>query len=169
MHSIWRFIGDNASEIIALSAFFLATYQFYLSRKSSKLSVIPHIAHYISTAKSDGVAIFEFVISNTGLGPAKICEWKFLLEDKNISDSKFQNIENYLNHIFSGKKPWFTSGKLGVGHLMSSGEKFRILRVRLEIENLNDLKEIEENLNKLDLIIEYESIYGDYFILSTKD
>jgi hypothetical protein len=100
---VWKLLGENVSELIALSAFFLAVYQIYLSRVSSKISVIPHITNYASTTRNDKSAVYEFIIANTGVGPAKITSWKILLNGSDIEKTEYKNIESYLNYLRTGK------------------------------------------------------------------
>lgn len=165
---MWEIIGNNTSEIIALSAFILAAYQLYLSRKSSRLSVIPHIAHYASTTRNNGSAIYEFTIANTGMGPAKLTEWQLLFDGQDIEKSEYQVIDNYLNYLCAGKKSSITVGNLSEDHMIASGEQFKVLRVQVNIEKQIEFYDLEKSLDRLDLRVKYQSVYGDKYLLSTQ-
>lgn len=165
---MWELLGENVSEIIALSAFVLAVYQLYLSRMSSKISVIPHITHYASTTRNDKSAIYEFRIANTGMGPAKITSWKVLLDGSDIEKSEYKSIENYLNYLRAERNSSTTVGNLSEGHMIAIGERYTVLSIQIEIDKQSEFCVLEKELNRLDLVVDYKSVYGVKYFMSTK-
>jgi len=167
MSYIWNIVGNNMEAIVAVCALLLTIYQFISSHKHNKLSVTPYIANYSETTENDNNAVFSFEVANNGIGPAKIKTWEVCLNKENIEKSKFSSLENYVNYVLAGRKSSVSFGHLQKGHLMSIGEVKNVLKVTADINNKKEFIEIKEELNKLGLIVKYQSIYGDEYTLDT--
>lgn len=110
----------------------------------------------------------KFSVSNNGLGPAEITKWKVLLNTVELKFTEHSTVDSVIKNVLNGRKFGFTVGTLDVGYVMPSNEKKEVLFIHCAIKDEDDFKEIEKSLNKLDLIVEYKSMYGEIFNVDTR-
>ncbi|MCW8983096.1 MAG: hypothetical protein OQK13_03540 [Gammaproteobacteria bacterium] len=168
LSQIWSWLGCNAAEIIATSAMTFTAYQVIVTRRHNKISVRPHLAESSDRNRKPGEGVLAFVVSNNGLGPAVIKKWEVLLDGEEINISDHDAAESVIRDLLKEKEFNFTIGTLGEGYVMPSNELKKVLIVHFKCKSDDDFNSVETSLNSLDLIIEYESMYGEKFKLDTR-
>ena len=83
--NIWKFFGENAGEVIALSALGFAIWQGYIARRHNKLSVRPHLT--FTSMLLDKEPHLTVNIKNNGLGTAIITDYKVILDGVTQDDN----------------------------------------------------------------------------------
>ncbi len=162
-----------ASVVVALASAIIGGCALWLSKqadkrneKQARLSVKPLLQ--IVSDKSDPILHqwLEFKIINQGLGPAIIKNFILKFDDKELTRN------NYNSHISKVKE------KLGGRGIEGLDMGFFIRDSVIKAEESNLLLKIEYNaeeydfdcLNKIDILVEYYSIYKDeIFTCSIKD
>jgi hypothetical protein len=162
----WNVLLGVASTVIALSALGLAIWQGYVTHRHDRLSVRPHLTAPVSTNVKDGIARLEVV--NNGLGPATILAFEVLLDGKAVEPRTWNKAETMVRALFSSTKWDGTFGELGPGYLMPAGQRFTILECRFGPMSPEEMRKIETTFNRSNLVVEYESLYGERFRYSTE-
>ena len=160
---MWETFGENAAEVIALCALGLTSYQAYLSRAHNRLSLKPHLTRFTHRSRNLGQGVLAFQVLNNGVGPAFITSFEILLDGNSVSD-----IDQALKEVLGVKKFNSTVATLGTDYSMLAGEKREILILAFRLEGGEELSEIEGKLDRFDLVIEYQSVYGEKAILDTR-
>lgn len=138
-----------------------------LQREHNRLSVRPHL---VRARKAQGKDILGYTISvdliNNGLGPAIITNFQASYCNKNydsiqdaVSNAVLQNFEYELNATDITR-----NYAVRVGEAVNLG----MLKVTGNPNNWNEPQEIDKQLEDVHLRIEYESLYGDVFVLDSK-
>lgn len=141
---------------ISLSAFGVAVWQGYLTRKHNRLSVKPML-HF-----NTGIVGDDYVIElrNTGVGPAILKDCKITFNGNKIGDNPHHIIKNLFN-------------KLGIEHLsggayipgenesMAPGDKHNIFKIYNLKYNEETKDRIINDILWLQIAIKYESIYSE--------
>jgi len=165
---IWNWLGNNIAEIIGLCALVFTAYQAYILRKHNKLSVRPHLSDFNERSRSENESTLAFKIVNNGLGPAEITDWSLQLNGEELKYSEHETVENLINNVLGGRVIGFTIGALGVGYMMPINEIKTILNLRFKVESEENFDSILNSFDGLDLIVEYKSMYGDFYTLDTR-
>lgn len=163
MQSIYNFIGQYAAEIIAGCALGLTVYQAYLSRRHSRLSVRPHLTQFIHRDKKPGQAMLMYRLLNNGVGPAFIKSFQILLDGQLVVDP-----DRALASVLSGRRYNHSITQLGDDYAMIAGEARDILILVLPLAEGEALEQVEAELNRFDLVVEYESAYEESRTLDTR-
>jgi hypothetical protein len=160
----------NADKIVSFSAILisLATmaiylYQTHLIQKQQHASVMPYLL--IGTS-SHNEKHFSFGVENNGLGPALIEEINVIFRGK-----KYKNCD--LSDFFYGYNPQkdtlnFSNGDISAGMLIPSGKTM----INVEAYDKNSATKMKLYFwseRTLNVEIVYSSIYGEKWIVSTKD
>ncbi|WP_131826059.1 hypothetical protein [Salinivibrio kushneri] len=160
---MWQLLGENASEIIALCALGLTSYQAYISRAHNRLSLKPHLTRFTHRSRQPDHGVLVFEIMNNGVGPAFINSFEILLDGKRV-----QNLDGALQKALGQRQSNSTVATLGDDYAMPAGEKREILILAISLSDGEDLSGIEETLKRFDLIVEYQSVYGERAKLDTR-
>lgn len=163
----------TASIFIAICALFLTLYGLWATRRHNRLSVTPHLCSVTNKLMTDAGLVFSFDISNNGIGPARIKKFvlfrngqEFPKPENDITDYVDSLIREHLaNRIKFQIKFTFNFGNdvsLKVGDTKCLTEIF-FPDVKGEGQSAA-LKTLEG----LDVLIEYESYYGQKFIFDTR-
>ncbi|OOE63666.1 hypothetical protein BZG19_16010 [Salinivibrio kushneri] len=100
---------------------------------------------------------------NNGVGPAFINSFEILLDGKRV-----QNLDGALQKALGQRQSNSTVATLGDDYAMPAGEKREILILAISLSDGEDLSGIEETLKRFDLIVEYQSVYGERAKLDTR-
>lgn len=166
--SVWEFLGDNTAEVVALCALFFTAFQLHATRKHNKLSVKPHLVTFVNRNREPGKGSLSAKLMNNGLGPAIIKNYQIYLDGKMLEIKSSKEAEETLKKILHDKKLITTSATLlGKRYAMPSKESKDIMIVNFVLERDNEFEEIESRL-KFDLVVEYESIYGEEYIFDSR-
>lgn len=153
---------DYLSIVIAFLAIVLTTYTAYFTRKHNRLSVKPHL----DCLRSHFPDSCFLKIENSGLGTALITDMTFTYNNKKYKRIKdcyddFLKDNKQLNLFIDNEKTGLLSIEDNEGFALAAGkELFLIKIIPLKSEKL-DWNEIKRNFtDKLDLNIEYKSLYN---------
>ena len=158
--------NEQVSLLVACLALGLTIWQGRATIRHNKLSTKPMIEVNRRYYKR---GLREVIIKNNGLGPAILTSLKVMLNDKVIveaqnNDGCEQNdMTDFIKKIQLIKYPYSTMSP-GVGRSILAGEEITLFTFEKESLDPAALKVLYELDSKLDLQIEYESIYKDKFI-----
>ncbi len=170
--TVWRFLGDNWTEIAALSALGLAVYQYVATRRHNRLSVKPHVdSHFDTGSNENGEGWLIFKLSNNGLGPALIRKFQITQAGRVLADINPGTIRPLLGEL-KLKSDDIRVGTLKSGRALRAGEDFIVLSIKFTAEAMciqSLVDNIEEIIDRnFDLEVEGESIYGEKFEVKKK-
>jgi len=100
---------------------------------------------------------------NNGVGPAFIKSFEVLLDGNPVKD-----MDKALREVLGDRKLDSTVARFATDYAMSAGEKRDILILAFPLDEGEDLEQIEEKLDRFDLIIKYASVYGQKAQLDTR-
>jgi len=154
-----------ASAFIALAALGASIYDGYLNRKHNILSVTPQLLlNYYPFEHQEGEIGIKLV--NRGLGPAVIKKLTLKIDDKAFDFANFEGdgTEKMLdirNALDLGQAPVFTSFILEDSYIDNDSSVY-LLFIRKTATESQKLK-FANQLHKVNVSIDYESIYGEIF------
>lgn len=167
---ISKIVLPLASTLTACVAIYFTWQQSKSNRQHNELSVRPAICSNLDTHLNE----LTFTITNKGLGPAIVDEFKFYHKDELITYAKFEEIVNEKYRKFSAfKKPPITSNQTQDSYI-AKDETITVLKLILSdkppLPNISDIfSEVESTF---DLEFEYTSFYKqtttEKFHFSTK-
>ena len=126
------------------------------------MSLKPHLTRFIHVLQEQQNGVICFEIINNGVGPAFIKSFKVFMNGNLIS-----NVESEIKNLLDDYQNTLTVINLTDDYVMKSGEKQEILKVNFNFKEGQSIQQVEELLKCLDLIIEYQSVYGTKDIFST--
>lgn len=159
----------TSEKILSISAIFISVctlivflYQTNLIRKQQYMSVFPYIqiGNY-----GVGSPYYKYVIRNDGIGPA-------LIKSINITDKhgkSYSDIVDYVNSTISEKDSiGFYYANITKGRLIPEKDFVEVIVVDdKKIKSSEHLHNIL-NANGVNVEIEYESIYGESWLITNK-
>jgi hypothetical protein len=156
--NIWKFIGENASEVIAFSALGLAMWQGYIARRHNKLSVRPYLT--FSSKFLDEEPHFTVDIKNNGLGTAIITDYKVILDGVTQKDTGKSYVIEVCRKLqipdrFSSAGRYFE-----VGCSISAGESQNVIKIVLNKGAFLDREIAYKELERVQFKIKYKCLYG---------
>ena len=84
-----------------------------------------------------------------------------------MNGNLISNVESEIKNLLDDYQNTLTVINLTDDYVMKSGEKQEILKVNFNFKEGQSIQQVEELLKCLDLIIEYQSVYGTKDIFST--
>ncbi len=157
------FLGQHAAEIIALCALGLTIYQAIVGRRHNVLSVQPYITEFNHREISPGRGLLAFRLMNHGIGPAFITGFQILLDGKPVKD-----VDDALAEVLKDKKYNHSITRLGEGYAMPAGETKDVLILEMPLGPDESLDEIEDRLDRFDVVVDYRSAYKKSATLDTR-
>jgi hypothetical protein len=154
----WNWLGRNAQPIIALMALFVAVWAGYSSRRHNRLSVRPELMQYMEASEND--LIFRLGVQNCGLGPARILSFAITHQNQPISSMSLRGISTFLNDLLQDVPSQITVDIINPRYVMPKDEKHDVLIIRFRDIKQDKAREVLGRLRRLDVAIEFESIYG---------
>jgi len=160
---LWRLVSDNSSELIALSALFLAIWQGVVSRNHNSLSVRPYLIFHVNNQCEEPQLSVE--LENVGVGPAVINHYSVLLDgvDQDLSkNSAFVEIAKQLNipdKTYGGGKVYSQGEAIPAG---GNAVIFKVITKHGKDEGF-DGENADNELGRIQIVIKYESLYGASF------
>ena len=146
----------TASAVIALCALGVTIWQGRQNYKHNKLSVRPFLGTFMYTdIVNKKTARRTFELMNCGIGPAIIKNFVLLYDGKEVSRNNRKIYYAFLQNLLADFEEVEISG-YGPGAAMQIGEKLLLLSFDYNFE-----KQDISFTNKLNLIVDYQSIYGD--------
>ncbi|WP_188860036.1 hypothetical protein [Marinobacterium nitratireducens] len=107
------------------------------------------------------------MLENNGVGPAFIKSFTVKLDGAVVSGYGYDPLEEVIEVILHGlrRKEYFSY--VGSGYALGVGEKRRMIDIRFLDCNAPDEEAMREKLKRIDVIIEYENLYGKMFRYSS--
>ena len=152
------------SIIIAFFALLTTIVQGIQNHRRNKIQVRPFLGASTQMHVSGDVGRYEFKLTNRGVGPAIIKKSILLFDSEVISQNDYQNYVDFLK----AKLKKYRSMQVGFvvpDRIMKADEEQMIWSFEYEIQNQN-----LSFLDKLALVVEYQSIYEDEtFVFDSRD
>jgi hypothetical protein len=156
--NIWKFTGENASEIIAFSALGLAVWQGYIARRHNKLSVRPYLT--FSSTFLDEEPHFTVDIKNNGLGTAIITDYKVLIDGATQEDTGKSYVIGVCRKLQIPNR-YSTAGRyFNVGDSISAGESQNVIKIVLNEGAFLDREISYKELERIQFKVKYKCLYG---------
>jgi hypothetical protein len=162
----WQDTIGMASVVIALCALIFSFWQAAESREHNRLSLKPHLTTWAQRQPDKGV--FDVELINSGLGPAIIKRFTFLLDGQPLGDGSNSKIEHELKRLFPSGSYEFGISSFENGYAMSSNERRTVFHVKFLKEPFPIASTVEQLLDRGDIEITYHSFYGEEFKYSSK-
>jgi hypothetical protein len=164
-NNAWDFVGNNAANIIALAATAFVAYQAWLTRKHNRLSVRPHLQTHSDIQRGEAagpntIDHYATELRNAGLGPAIITKWRLFFDGKEQIAPTAKEIDNIVKGLMPNSLS-ITTYYMGEEHVMRSGDSQTLLAVKVPSMSPEQLIAFEAQLDRLNIVIEYTSMYGD--------
>ena len=148
---------------VAALALFLTIWQGLQARRHNRLSVRPllEFGGYIGDGdkqKNKKNSKFEVTIVNRGVGPAIIKNFVLKIEGREKSRNNSQDYHDSLGELLENFKPLMNT-HLSSGSAVQAGEEIVVLRFKYNAKTDNI-----DFINKVEILVEYQSIYKDEII-----
>ena len=155
--------------IISLIATGVSIYALYQTRKYSRVSVVPHLDWHVNRHRVNEDITFSFVVKNTGVGPAIILDWWFLLHGKKHDSERSDQVIDLTRICLSGKARYAIKrhGNPGVGSIMPAGQEICIAEIFVPGLKVEQEPLFEQWIRALDFEVRYQSLHGEVFLFST--
>lgn len=169
MISTVDFLTRNAALIVSLCALFLTITELFTARKHNRLSVKPLLTTFtsfdIDSAEPDETICTAHLL-NTGLGPAIIKEFEFLLDNNplRIQDPQEMNpvlFNEFGQQLVSSKTRTTILRKMSV---LAKDQKLMVAKLVIKSPTSVQL----EAIKRFNLWIKFESAYGESFIYDSR-
>lgn len=157
-------IGTITTAVIGICALGLTIYQAALARKHNRLSVRPHLTRFTNLGTQPGKGVLSVDLINKGIGPAFISAFEVYLDDKPITD-----VKEAVNKMLSARQYHQQITLLTDDYALSAGESKSLLKLVVALQDGDSLDEIEKELSRLDLRVDYESAYKESYQLDTRE
>jgi hypothetical protein len=161
----WEAIAGFSSVVVAVCALGLTVWQAAISRRHNRLSVTPHLTTWTQSEEATGTYSFE--ILNNGIGPALIQNFSLQVDGQPITGEGAEPIEKALKVLFPQYAFRSSQAFMARGYMMSAKEARSLVAVQFYGERLPRQAEVDHATKRTRLIIKYESIYGDEYLLDT--
>ena len=164
----------NASNVIASCALLLTFYSLWATRRHNRLSVTPHLNGHTNKLTTDGGLIYSYEVTNSGIGPAKIKKFVLLRHGKEfpkptdkfteyttalIRDHLGNQLPYKINHAFT----------FGNNTCLKQGDTKKIAEIFFPGVNQSNQNDVFAKIDGVELVIEYESFYGQKFIFDSRN
>ena len=160
---VFQFFKEYGEGIIAVCALSLTVWQFVVQRKHNRVSVRPHITRATDTSWNNGDASLKVSITNNGLGPAIIKDFKVFY--KNAECEPEIAIKEALGEL--QKNCQF--GTMGEDSALAQGESKVLLNVRFKTQHPSQIELVRAKIDTMDFYISYKSAYGETWEIDTRD
>lgn len=149
-----------AAIVVAVAAIGVSVWQGRDNRKHNMLSVKPKLQIVFRADPKSGA---EIVVTNDGLGPATITDFKVLLDGELLDESPLQAIFQLVEKMGMDTIPF----NLDPIHSMTirAGNQLHILKIEKQdgVDLSSIISTLVDYVNRTDLEITYESMYGERF------
>ena len=157
-------IGTITTAVIGICALGLTIYQAALARKHNRLSVRPHLTRFTHRTTEPGKGVLSVDLINKGIGPAFISAFEVYLDGNPITD-----VKEAVNKILSTRQYHQQITLLTDDYALSAGESKSLLTIAVALQDGDSLDQIEKELSRLDLRVDYESAYKESYRLDTRE
>lgn len=159
----------TAELIVSLLALGASGYALYQTRRYSRLSSVPHLDSHVGRHWTNEGGTFTFSLKNTGVGPAIILDWWFLMNGKKHDSESIHQAPELIAVCLSGKTPFVVKrhGTPGVGSIMPAGQEICIAEIFIPGLKADQESLFEQWIEPVNFEARYQSLHGETFPLST--
>ena len=162
----WAFLGANMAQIVAVLALVVAVVGFRTQRRHNRLSVRPCLA--TSNDVQHDARRVTFWVRNNGLGPALITGFEIYLDGrKKKEDGSTFTADEVIRVVLDGVERTVSHTQFGIHYTMPASESVPVLNIALPPQEFISIPDLLVRLDRISLIIKYESYYGERFELET--
>lgn len=167
-------ITDHTEAIIAGCALLLTVYEGRATRKHNRLTVIPRLVGKTDFHTIAAPVAFQMTATlvNAGIGPAIIKSFVVLSGDEQHSVKSFDDSRKVVEQIIGqpALSDWYFFVPLK-GHAVKAGEEIVLAKFTsvLQETKFSSREELYSTLQKVGVLITYESIYGEVFTYDSRD
>jgi len=156
--------------VISLCAIALTAYGLYATRRHNRLSVTPHLADYNNKSITNEGLIISYDISNNGIGPAKIKSFVLFREEKPFPRGNDDYVDSFVRAHLGNRLKYEVRHSFNFGNYdsLKAGDTRNVLNIFFPGAKSEDRGKILEMFGGIGLRIEYESFYGEKFVLERK-
>ncbi|NQZ54646.1 MAG: hypothetical protein HRT93_10390 [Piscirickettsiaceae bacterium] len=159
----WELITTISIAVIAFCALVLTIFQSKRAQEHNRLSVKPHLTSFGYHQLDKNSYTFELI--NNGLGPAIIKKFTIIVDGNIIAGEGTDPIKQGLEILFPNVKYQADYIFIGEDHAMAAKDKFIIVKVQFTGQQVPTLETIKHAFDeRAELVIEYESFYGEKYI-----
>lgn len=155
--------------VVGICALVTTVYQAHFSRQHNRLSVRPHLTRTTHLEKDGLGATYMFSFTNCGIGPAIIVDRHFFVDGERFPSYSqgSEEVAALVDKVIARKFAYelLEHGLPGKESALSPGETFTIAKIRFPVANGVVLKVIEAEINRIDIVVTYDSMYGERFEL----
>lgn len=149
----------------------LTAYGLYAKRRQNRLSVTPHLADYTNTSTTNEGMFLSYDLSNNGVGLARIRSFVLSHHGKPFPKGKYDYVETFVRaHL--GTEPKYDvrhTFNFGEDDSLKPGDTRNMLTMLFLGAKRQDRETILRMFEGIGIRIEYESLYGEKFILERKN
>jgi hypothetical protein len=157
-------IGTLTTALIGICALGLTIYQAVLARKHNRLSVRPHLTRFTNLTSQPGRGVLSVDLINKGIGPAFISAFEVYLDGNPITD-----VGAAVKEIMPTRHYHQQITTLTTDYALSAGESKSLLTLAVALDDGETVDQLEQQLSRLDLRVNYESAYEETYQLDTRE
>jgi hypothetical protein len=170
LHSTGMTVFEFSSLVIAIPLAAITIYQIFTTRKHNRLSCSPRLVSEINRDHSDDEYLITYTVFNRGLGPAEIMSIQLFIDGDEYTE-KEHPCRKLCKTVFSeyaGFKvnydAWCNSG-----YLIADKESYKFVQLKFNGGQETPLAEIEKDLSRFKIKIEYASLYGEKYSFDSSE
>lgn len=181
----WTTVSGVSSAVIALAALIYAVWQgrqnqlsnrrlmkhglwqLRESRRQARASVRPHISSWGNLNTNE----YKYDLVNIGLGPAIIKKTEIYFDGETVKTTVKENAiaSAVMKALPRIQTDFFERSYLACDHGIAPGEQITLLWIKLNTAtNPYSKEEMDRAFERIDIIVHYESLYGESFTFSSK-
>ena len=172
MNEILNLLKTNSSLIVSICAIGLTLQQSWTTRKHNKLSVLPRLTTFVerdllpSQPGQRKIKLYKCTLTNSGLGPAFIEDFKFLIDGNPIEADEPDDVYKAIKNASKLKLVddlWRIS-ILKKEHVMGKD----VPQLIAQLAFIEDDTELLEK-DRYQVIVKYKSAYGESFTYDSRN
>lgn len=155
--------------IISIISLTVSLYALLQTRKYSQLSSVPHLDWHVGRNRANEGITFTFTLKNTGVGPAIILDWWFLLNGKKHESEHNDQAQELAALCLRGKTPFVLKrhGTPGVGSIMPASQEICIAEIFIPGLKADQESLFGQWIEPVNFEASYQSLHGETFPFST--
>lgn len=152
-----------ASLFVAVCAVCFTAWQAAIQRKHNRISVKPHLYSLTNRKRGKSQAFLQSILGNNGLGPAYINKFEVYL------DGERSDPEAAITEVLGDLARNSYWAVLANDYAMAPNEAKVILEVSFSADTEDAVLQVERELNRLDLVVEYSSAYESMPVFDSRE
>lgn len=165
LEAFWEWLDQNGQQVVTLLALAVAVGSFWVQRRHNRLSVRPHLTTF--TEREHDKKRVVVWLRNNGIGPALIKSYGFSLDGKTKDDGSLYKTDELMADLLKNVRCKLKRTQLGPDYCMPANTSVVTVDIELDPAEPVSLAEVQNRLERCDLIVRYESFYGTPFVMDT--